>query len=99
MTYPLDFSNFAEADLAEAVTWYSRIRPGLAADLVLCVEEALDRICQHPESFPPIAAGIRRAIIHRFPYSVIFRLRHGRIEVLAVFHARRDPIGWQSRLR
>ena len=61
MNYTLDFSDFAEADLAEAAKWYNRIRPGLTADLLLCVEEALDRICDNPQAFPAVGSGVQRA--------------------------------------
>jgi plasmid stabilization system protein ParE len=41
---------------------------------------------------------IREAIVRRFPYCVYFRVRHGRLIVLSVFHTSRDPSTWQSRV-
>jgi plasmid stabilization system protein ParE len=98
MTYTLELSELAEADLAEAMEWYKRIRPGLEAAIALCVEETLDRILDNPEMFPGITPGVRRAIVRRFPYLVIFRVRKRRIEIEALFHPSRDPKRWQSRL-
>lgn len=77
--------------MAEAVHWYRRIRPGLESDFALCVEHALDRISERPESFPLVHAEVRRALLRRFPYGVLFRIRQHDIEILAVFHLRRDP--------
>jgi plasmid stabilization system protein ParE len=98
MTYSLEFSDLAEADLREAFDWYEHIRPGLAADLVLCVEEVLDRILERPEAFPAVISDARRALVRRFPYGVIYRVRGQRVEVMAVFHVRRDPTSWQPRI-
>ena len=39
----------ADADLVAARAWYERQREGLGAELILCVEEALERISRMPE--------------------------------------------------
>jgi plasmid stabilization system protein ParE len=98
MRHRLAVSDLAEGDLAEAIGWYQHIRPGLEADLTLCVEQALDRIREHPEAFPVVMPGVRRAVVRRFPYSIVYRVRQGRVEVEAIFHARQDPIRWQRRI-
>jgi plasmid stabilization system protein ParE len=97
MTRMLVLSTKAEADLAEAVEWYNRIRPGLGDGLVLCVEQANDRILDYPEAFPVILPGVRRALVRRYPYGVFFRVRSMRVEVEAIFHLRQDPARLTSR--
>jgi hypothetical protein len=99
MTRILVVSTASEADLAKGVSWYNRIRQGLGNSLVLCVEEALDRILEHPEAFPVIQPGVRRAIVRRFPYGVLFRVRPKRIEVEAIFPLRSDPARLEDRLK
>jgi hypothetical protein len=44
MTHAVKLLAAARGDLAEAKDWYCRFQPGLEADMLLCVEEALDRI-------------------------------------------------------
>jgi plasmid stabilization system protein ParE len=36
-------------------------------------------------------------VLSRFPYSILYRLRLPEVEVVAVFHHRRDPAAWQAR--
>ena len=96
-TLTLAISRPAEVDLAEALAWYKQVRPGLENDLALCVEETLGRILRSPEAFPVVLADVRRAMIRRFPYGILFRARADRVEVLAVFHCRRDPSCWRRR--
>ncbi len=98
MNWHLDVSPLAEADLAGAIEWYRHIRPGLESDLVLCVEEALDRILDHPETFTTVIPGVRRARVHRFPYNILFRMRDRSIEIVAIYHAKRDPIALRDRI-
>jgi toxin ParE1/3/4 len=87
----------AEADLAEAFTWYEEQRPGLGQDLLLSVEAGLAMIAENPQAFPVVHKTVRRALIQRFPYGVFYVVEEFDIVVLAVFHARRNPGRWKAR--
>lgn len=97
MSLPVVLTAEAEADLDEAAQWYEQRRAGLGVDLVVQVREALVRVERNPQIPPVVHAGIRRTSVQRFPYGVFYRLRDDRIEVIAVFHDRRDPSLWQRR--
>lgn len=97
MSYSLEITAAAEADLREAIAWYEQARKGLGDDFLLCVDEALARILRYPLSCQPVKGDVRRLLIHRFPYGIFFRIRDNRISVTAVFHSRRQPKIWQSR--
>ena len=98
MSYALLLSELVEADLAEATDWYRKIRPGLGDELLLCVEQAINRILDNPNAFPAVRHDARRALVRRFPYSVVFRVRANRVEVEAVFHGSKDPARLQDRI-
>ncbi len=98
MTYVLMVRPEAEADLAEAKRWYEDRRGGLGADLVLCVEEALEKIRRSPEIFPVVHKDVRSVTVRRFPYGIFYRIVGRHISVLGVFHARRGPRSWQTRV-
>jgi plasmid stabilization system protein ParE len=88
----------ARADIAEAKAWYERQHRGLGEELVLCVEEALDRIARLPEGYREVVPGVRRVIVKRFPYGVFYRVEPQRIVVMPLYHAKRDPRGWRKRV-
>jgi len=90
MTYTLEVSELAEADLAHAINWYNRIRPGLAADLVLCLDEAIDRILRNPYLYAKVFLDVRRAMVRRFPYGVLYRVTLTHIKIEAFFPHRMD---------
>jgi plasmid stabilization system protein ParE len=87
----------AEADLAEARDWYENQRPGLGDELLECVAEVFAQVRRAPELFGKVSGGLRLARVRRFPYLVIYRLDDDQITVIAVYHSRRDPRGWQGR--
>jgi plasmid stabilization system protein ParE len=91
MTRPLVVSTLTETELDVAAAWYNSVRAGLGDDLVRCVEQALNRIADHPEAFTMILPGVRRTLVRRFPYGLFFRVRPHRIEVEALFPLQSDP--------
>ncbi len=86
-----------EEDLAEAKAWYDRKRDGLGDEFVLCVEDAMDRIRRTPEGAAEVYPGVRRVVVRRFPYGVYYKVDANHIAVIAIYHSRRDPRGWQAR--
>jgi toxin ParE1/3/4 len=98
MSLPLLITPDAEEDLAQAKAWYNGKREGLGDEFVLCVEEALDRIRRLPESATQVYPGVRRVVVRRFPYGVFYRVDPDQVAVIAVYHSRRDPRGWQARV-
>ena|ERR1700722_2551219 len=98
MNYALQLSELAEADLAEAIDWYRKIRPGLGNDLLLCVEQTINRILDNPNAFTVTRNGACRALVRRFLYSVVFRVRGNHVEIEAVFHGSKDPAHLRDRI-
>ena len=88
----------AEADLDEARRWYDRQREGLGADFLLCFEAALEKIRRDPEIYPTVFKRLRRGLIRRFPYGVFYLIEEEEIVIVGVFHGRRDPRRWESRV-
>lgn len=97
MNYVLVFRPEVRNELDEAYSWYESQELGLGDDFLEQVDEALDRICQMPESYPAVYRDVRRAAIRRFPYTVYYRIVSSRVIVTAVFHGRRNPKAWQTR--
>jgi len=48
--------------------------------------------------FPVVYKSIRRALLHRFPYALMFVIEADEtLTVIACFHGSRDPAHWQKR--
>src|ERR1051326_6450688 len=97
MTPRFLFRPEAVDELREARDWYDAQRPGLGNEFGDIVASTLDVIATQPDAFPEVAPGIRRAVIARFPYGIFYRRIPNAVEVLAVFHHRRDPTIWRDR--
>ncbi len=85
-------------DLRDAWGWYEDKRPGLGDEFRACVDVAIAEIARDPLMWQRVFGDVRRRIVRRFPYSVLYLAEPGHIEVIAVFHFSRDPKKWRSRL-
>jgi plasmid stabilization system protein ParE len=90
-------------ELVEAAVWYRGQRPGLESEFLTEVDRILPLIGSSPASFPrlldvPEDLVVRRALLPRFPYAVIFMDLRTHVRVLAVAHAKRRPGYWLNRV-
>jgi plasmid stabilization system protein ParE len=89
----------AESDLQGAALWYDRERFGLGRRFLDDVDRTFVRIREHPRQFPNVSAGVRRALLHAFPYAVYFTTTpDDDLLVLAVLHLKRHPSSWLRRI-
>ncbi len=79
----------AAEDLNCATDHYNAIRMGLGDALRVEVYGAIERLTQNPNQLRIVENEIRRCLVHRFPYSVLFRVMSpDLIRILAIRHHR-----------
>jgi len=69
----------------------------LGLDFVARVGVVLQGISAMPELHPVVYQDVRKAVVVRFPYIVLYQIEPTEVLVIAVFHTARDPKVWQSR--
>ena len=94
---PPIFRPAAAADVEDAYRWYENQRAGLGEEFLAAVSSVVEFLLTCPEGFPVVYRQTRRANLHRFPYSLFYRIVDDQIIVVACMHGRRHPRRWQSR--
>ncbi len=97
------FDERALDELFEAAAWYESEQRGLARRLLDEIDALLPRLSAHPSAFTRLPdtspdLEIRRALLNRFPYGVVFIELEQEIRVIAVEHTKRRPYYWRDRL-
>jgi toxin ParE1/3/4 len=89
----------AQTELRQAILWYERER-GVGEDLAAEVRRAFTAIERAPERWPvwPRHARVRRYVLRRFPFSILYTVHDSVALVLAVAHDKRRPGYWLGRL-
>ena len=80
----------AKADLRRAHDWYEERCAGLGDEFLADHAEALLRLEADPERFPLYYRGFRRALTHRFPYKIFFRIVRRDIIIFRILHGAQD---------
>lgn len=81
----------------EAAEYFEREHPRLGAALIDAVEACVAEIVEFPEAGAILSGAVRRRLVRRFPYGVLYTIRPDHIRVLAVMHAKRRPMHWIDR--
>jgi plasmid stabilization system protein ParE len=92
------FTPEADVELTGAREWYSRQRKNLDLEFMQCIDDALSRAVDNPYFFPIVYRNLRRAVVRRFPFAIFYKVGADEIQVVAVFHSRRDPEEWRLRV-
>lgn len=87
----------AEDDILAAAQWYETCAPGLGIEFLDAVNNCLLAVAEQPGRFPAVRRDVRRALVRRFPYGVLFVVRGDAVRVIACMHARRHPRTWRPR--
>jgi hypothetical protein len=89
----------SKTELAEAVEYYNFQRPGLGYEFAVQLGIGISKVLDAPRSWLEIDRGIRRHLIDRFPYALVYHLPHPNVvEIISVFHLHRKPESWRQNL-
>lgn len=91
------FSSEARDEFAEAERYYEEQSPGLGARFRDEVRVAIRRVRTWSLSNPIERGDIRRLILTRFPYKLLYSIEPDHLYVLAVAHQHRRPSYWLGR--
>lgn len=94
---PFKQSVGARLELLDAIRYYNRQRPGLGEEFIDEVNQLCAAIVANPLRWAPDERGRRRALMKRFPYKLIFRVRAEDVYLIAAAHNKRAPGYWESR--
>ena len=87
------FSSRANREVRRILEYYTlEAGAGIAWDFHSELKAVTERIKQGPMSFPLIHTVIRRAILKKFPFQVVYRIEsENRVRILAVRHHKQNP--------
>ena len=88
----------AENEFIQAIDYYEGCEGGLGYDFALEVYASMARIIAHPDAWQTVEENIRRSLVNRFPYGIIYTVENSEILILAVMHLHRRPEYWKIRV-
>jgi toxin ParE1/3/4 len=94
----IEFHPEAQDEFISAAQFYERQTEGLGLDFITTVQRTYERLLESPASGPPFGRRLRRLLVPKFPFGLLYRVEPERIYIIAVMHLHRQPGYWRSRL-
>jgi len=88
----------AESEFVHAIEYYEECEEGLGYDFAVEVYIAVQRILANPKAWQFIEEGIRRSLVNRFPYGVLYAEDNNEIHIVAVMNLHKEPGYWKHRI-
>ena len=93
------FDELAKIELDDGKEYYEMEVIGLGKRFKQEVKRAINIIEKMPKIGSPESENIRRYILHKFPYKVLYSIEKDHIYVIAIAHLHREPMYWINRIR
>ena len=90
------FLSLAEEEMSEAAVFYDAAFVGLGTDFLEDLQQTINIVRAHPEIGTRVDVNLRRALLHRFPFSIIYAVETDAILIVSIPHHRRHPEYWRS---
>ena len=88
----------AREEFLAAIDYYNDAEHGLGMAFYTEVESAIALIESYPDLWTEIGGGIRRCLVRRFPFAILYSREAGHVFVYAIIHTKREPNYWRNRL-
>jgi len=91
------FTAIAQRELEDATVFYEVEQPGLGRRFKREIRASVNRVVAYPKACAVESGDVRKCLLHRFPYKILYSVEAEHIVVLAVAHCHRRPHYWVER--
>ncbi len=91
------FSKPAKQELDDATHYYDIELQGFGKLFRGEVRRAVKRITVYPEAWSVERGDVRKCLLHKFPYKLLYSIEEDHIFIIAVAHQHRKPDYWIKR--
>jgi plasmid stabilization system protein ParE len=88
------YSTLARQELEDAARYYELEHEGLGERFRQEVKKAARRITRYPQAWSLERGEVRKCLLHKFPYKLLYSIEKDHIFVIAVAHQHRRPDYW-----
>ncbi len=92
------FDKLARLELDDASEYYEFQMPGLGSRFRKEVKHGIRRICKYPTASAKERGDVRKHLLYKFPYKILYSIEKNYIYIIAIAHCHRQPDYWIDRI-
>lgn len=92
------FHRLARRELKDAVAFYNNAEIGLGDGFAAIIRDAVRDLLKNPHRWPVLEGRIRRRVVKKFRYVLLYAESGDSILIVAVMHTSRKPDYWKERI-
>jgi hypothetical protein len=92
------FDKLAKMELDDASEYYEFEVPGLGVRFREEIKLGIRRILEFPTAWAIEKDDVRRYLLHKFPYKILYSIEEDYIYIIAIAHCHRRPDYWIDRI-
>lgn len=92
------FDRLAKEELNDGIEYYEIEIKNLGERFKEEVQRSINIIKKIPKIGTPENENIRRYILHKFPYKILYSIEKDHIYIIALAHMHREPRYWINRI-
>jgi len=96
--YKIDISDDAEKDISTSTEYYEEQQKGLGKRFFNAVLKAFGLIQKNPKAYPLTDNNLRKHVMKKFPFVILYFVGEVVVQIIAVFHTSRNPEIIEKRL-
>lgn len=89
----------ARTEYLNAVQYYAEQKSRIAENFVNVIESGISKLSEAPDRHKIIESPVRRFLVNRFPYAILYEIESDQVLIWAVMHCRRHPDYWKQRTK
>ena len=93
------FLDEAEQELQEHIGYFDSVSRAVALTFAAAVETAINEIRHYPEIGAPLTRRVRKRVLTKFEYNILYINTTSEIIVIAIAPHKRRPGYWRRRLK
>ena len=100
MMYKVRFLEEAEGDIDNARDWYESQLESLGDSFYDHIRNGISQIAKTPFLYREIHKGIRRYIVHKFPFGIYYLAdkKSDVISIIGIIHFKQSSRAWKKRI-
>lgn len=91
------FNELAREELNDAIEYYELELSGLGDRFENDIKRGIKRIFEYPQAWSVEKGEIRKYLLHKFPYKILYSIEPDYIYTVAIAHQHQRPNYWVNR--